>query len=194
MIIPVNFAQANLRFTGLAAPSGAEITLGLDVELYAGSAADAAEDVAIAWASTDICDHQTTTIALTNVLVKFGPNATGMSGEYPANVPGTTGAAATPPNTAMLVQKVTGFGGRTGRGRFYIPGMSEGQVDSDGTWSPTWVTGMQTALEVFRTNLLTAGLVPVLLHGPDSPVGAPMPITSFAVSSTAATQRRRLRR
>lgn len=193
MEIPVNYAQANLRFTGTAVPTGAELTLGLNIELYSGSASDAAMDVAVA-AANIMTAQIVPTVAITSVLVKFGPNSTGESGEYTANIPGTGSGAAVSPNTAILIGKQTGFGGRTGRGRCYQPGIREALVDDSGLIDSGSTSSLQTAWDDFRTDLIAAALIPTLLHGPDSPISVPMPITSFVVSNKVATQRRRLRR
>lgn len=194
MIIPVDYAQANLKFSGAPLPTGAEITLGLDVNGYAGNPAAAAGDVIAAWLASGIRDRQADTVELSSVLVKFGPNATGPSAEVSDPVPGTQAADAVHPNTAMLVRKSTGAGGRTGSGRFFIPGIPENAIGDNGVLSAPFLLAAQTEMDAFHAALLAEGLIPALLHGAGSPISAPLPITSFDVQPLVATQRRRLRR
>jgi hypothetical protein len=193
MIIPSNYAQVNYRFRGQAAPQGAEVTLGLNVDIYPGTPADAADDCYDAW-NTTIRLVQANVIELNEVLVKFGPNNVGPSAARGSATAGAVSATSEVPNVAVLVQKTTGFGGRSGRGRFYWPGGRESLFDTSGTVDPTQYAAWQTQFNAFYNALVTAGLVPTLLHSAGAPISTPLPITSFLVSGTAATQRRRLRR
>ncbi len=194
MIIPVNYAQANIVLSGAALPSKAEITLGLNKELYGGTPAAAANEVRTAFQAAAIRALLTAEVSIESVLVKYGPNDTGAAGESSGALAGTGAGTTVSPNVALLVKKNTGFGGRTGRGRFYIPGIPESHISGSGTILASAVTSWTTALEAFRTTLVSLGLVPTLLHGAASPVQTPMPITSFTVDATGATQRRRMRR
>ena len=193
MIIPSGFAQANLRWSGSAAPQGAEVTLGLDIDLYGSSPTTAAQQVGDLFMAQAIDNFITQNLTLDEVEVKFGPNSTGPSGLYLVNGAMTGPASNSPPQVAWLVRKVTGFGGRTGRGRMFLPGVPEGYVDNDGS-----VVGANASLltdepEAWRIALAGVGLIPTLLHGPNSPVSSPIPITEFVVDPRTATQRRRLR-
>ena len=193
MIIPVLYAQANVKYTGTSVPRGAEVTLGLNKELWAGSAAGAAQEVLNAFQSTAMKALLPSTITIASCLMKFGPNTTGAAAEVSGPVVGTSPNASASPNVAYLVRKNTGFGGRTGRGRMYFPGAGEPNVDAGGNVLAAHVTAWNSALEAMRTALVALGLVPTLLHGAGSPVTSPMPITSFSTDSKVATQRRRLR-
>jgi hypothetical protein len=193
MQIPDGFGQANFRFTGAAVPSGAEVTLGFDISGYSGSAANAAEDAGQAWAD-NISNTQVVNCDLTSTLFKFGPNDVGPSAEVLTSGPGIKNNPSVTPNTGVLVQKITNFGGRTGRGRMFIPGIRETSVSDGGLIDPTELTDWQTALDLFFSDLNTFLLVPCLLHAEGSPVSTPRLITSFSVQATVATQRRRLRR
>jgi hypothetical protein len=194
VIIPVNYAQANIVFGGVALPTKAEITLGLNKELYSGTPAAAANEVRTAFQAAAIRNLLVTEITIESCMVKYGPNDTGPAGESAGSMAGSSSGLGNPANVALLVKKNTGFGGRTGRGRFYIPGIPESAIAANGTILATAVTAWGTALEAFRTTLISLGLVPTLLHGAGSPVQTPMPITSFTVDATGATQRRRMRR
>lgn len=193
MLIPNGFAQANFRFTGQNVPEGAEVTLGLDMTGFAGTPTDAAEALRDAW-ENEMLSQQTAQITLSEVLVKFGPNATGPSGTAASGQNGTAVGDSEAPQVAALISKQTAFGGRAGRGRMYLPGLHGDSFDAGGIMSSGNVAGLQTAINSFAAAVaLTVG-DPVLLHGADSPLGAPTPITAFVVSNKAATQRRRLRR
>jgi hypothetical protein len=194
VIIPVNYAQVNIKFTGIALPTGAEVTLGINRELYTGTPADLAQKVLVYFQSAAIRAQISSEVTINSCLAKFGPNSTGPAAEYTAPLAGTGAAAGSTPQVSWLARKNTGFGGRTGRGRMYIPGLPEPLTFSSGTIIAANVTSMTTALEAFRASLVADGCVPTLLHAPLSPVQVPMPITSFSVDNRAATQRRRLRR
>jgi hypothetical protein len=193
MIIPENYGQVNLRFIGPSAPSGAEVTLGLNVEVYPSSPAVAADAIYNNW-NTTVRLVQTSTVELTEVLVKFGPNSVGPSGVRGGSTVGALAAITESPSVSVLVQKVTGFGGRAGRGRFYWPGARESMFDSSGLADPVLLAAWQTQMDNFYTEMVSDGLIPTLLHGESSPISVPLPITSFEVDGRAATQRRRLRR
>lgn len=193
MLIPTGTAQINWSFTGEALPHGAQVTLGVAVDAYTGTPADAAADARDAW-DANLKDRVTAQITLSEVLVKFGPNATGPSAVLPTDIDGTATGEADSPNVAYLIHKVTEFGGRTGRGRMYLPGVPSPNVFNNGLLSDAWRASTLAAFSGFYTDLTTAGLFPLLLHGPDSPVTTPLPITDFVVDARVATQRRRLRR
>lgn len=192
-IIPVGYAQANFRFTGVPLPTGAEVTLGLDVGLYSGGPDDVAEDLEIQWNSAEMFNFYATTVSLSEIAVKFGPESTGPSAARTVTSPGTQ-PTPPPPNTCTLITKNTAFGGRAGRGRMYLPTCGEGDISADGLLGSSFVTGRQTDIDNFGAGLALALLTPVVLHGAGSPITTPSPITSFTVQNKVATQRRRLRR
>lgn len=193
MEIPSGFAQANLKFTGSSVPTGAEITLGLDIAGYAGTPTDAAGDVTDAWATAVMMQFYVPTCTLTGVLVKFGPNEDGPSAEIAVSRTGTDSGNGASPQVSALVQKRTAFGGRKNRGRFYLPGIAEGRLDQSGVFTSAFVDDLTDSLELFRTELIAASLDPVVLHA--VPSADPIrPITALLPQSVAATQRRRQRR
>lgn len=195
MEIPATYGQANFIFTGADLPTGAEITLGFD---HSGSGLTtpvlAAEAIFDAWVAAGMNATYANTVSLVRVDVKFGPNNVGPSGSDSGLSTGQAGGGADSPNTALLVRKNTAFGGRAGRGRFYIPGVPQSYINGDGTLLSTPRANCQTALDAFESELNTRLLPPVLLHAAGSPINSPTPITSFTVDGRVATQRRRLRR
>lgn len=192
-VIPTGYAQVNLIFTGSQIPTGAEITMGFDLEIYAGSATGLAGDVGGIFAS-GIMPNLNASCTLSGALAKFGPSATGPSGEQTFSTVGGDGGAACSPGVTYLVQKVTNDGGRAGRGRWYVPGCSEADVSGNGEIDATFLAQMQSDLDAFLVSITAADLTPVVLHGAESPLSVPSPITGLVIDNRVATQRKRQRR
>lgn len=194
MLIPTGYAQVNMRFTGVAVPSGAEMTFGVanggDL-----SPLDIATVVDGAWAAANLRDNQCNDLSLTSILVKLGPNATGASAEFGTDRSGLASGAGVPPNVSVLIRKVTDSGGRAGRGRFYMPGFTEGSVDESGAIAGAVLSTMQGQADTFLDELAGAFCPMALLHGSlDAPIDVPLEVTALVVDARVATQRRRLRR
>ena len=105
---------------------------------------------------------------------------------------GTRNEDPIPINCAFLLNKVTARGGRTGKGRAYIPPawIDESLVNSGGqVVSPGFGT-RSTYMDAALVSLTTEAWGPVLHHSDGSPGTA---ITGWNLSTTIATQRRRLR-
>jgi len=114
-------------------------------------------------------------------------------------VGGATGASASP-NVSFLVHK--NIEGRAGfrRGRLYLVGVPESQVDEDGKLPTGDLPDYNTTLESFRDDAVEHAITGdgrlVVAHRPlnpldDSPVVST--ITSMTMDPEVATQRRRLR-
>lgn len=118
-------------------------------------------------------------------------------GYDPSGVVGSAAGALMPQNNAFLVHKRTGLGGRGGRGRFYIPGVQEGNVGTTGVVAGATVAAWNTNLAAWRTAVNGAAgvLNMVLLHSSPGAYAATVPydITSLSMDTVIATQRRRLR-
>lgn len=193
MIIPLGFAQVSFIHTIANTARPAVCTLGLNVGQAGGTITDQAEILRTAW-SDEIMAAISDDAQLTGVHLKYGPNATGQAVLIPAATTGSDSGEAGAPNTAFLVRKVTGEGGRTGRGRFFIPGVPEGSINSGGVISGGKRELLQQNLDNFWDDLVANDLDPVLLHGEGVVAESPYLITQFAVQERAATQRRRLRK
>lgn len=193
MVIPIGFAQANFIYAGANCPRGAEWTLGFDLDTAPATPALMAADLSSIYDTAGLDALQTTEISLVEVLVKWGPDATGPSGSVSVANTGTNGGDTTGPQVAMLVQKNTGAGGRAGRGRLYFPGISDTSLAINGDLVSGFRVVAQGLFDDFLADLNSGGLPPVLLHGVGSPISTPTPINSFTVAQTTATQRRRLR-
>lgn len=194
MNIPLGYAQINLIFTGSSVPEGAQMTFGLDHTGSALSPTGIAEVVEAAWISSGIKSRYVSSLGLTGILVKEGPNVTGASALLGVVHNGTASGTSVAPNTSVLIRKHTAIGGRAGRGRCYFPGIPEADVDGGGLIVSTERALWETDFQTFLDDIAAESLIPVLLHGDNSPVSTPTPITGVTVDSKVATQRRRLRR
>lgn len=188
MIIPVGFAQANLKFTGSALPNGAEIAMGINQDSGM-TATQVAQGVINAWSAT-MRGYTASSVVLSSVLAKLGPNTTGPSAEVAANLACTGSGQVDPPSVAFLVHKTTTIGGRQGRGRFYLPCPSEGSVVDGGLIESSAFGVIQGLLDDFEAALETENVFPVLLHGDAL---TPSTVTAFVLDARIGTQRRRNR-
>lgn len=194
MIIPDGYAQVNLRWEGTPVPTGAESTFGIRLDDAAESPTSLAMKVEAQFSASGIMAPFTQDISITNIHVKFGPDSTGPFADLPVSIEGESADAAVPSNTALLIRKHTGFGGRAGRGRMYWPGLPETKVGANGNVDSALRTLVGDKLDDIRSGLALNDAVMVLLHGAGSPLSSPSVITSTSIDAKAATQRRRLRR
>lgn len=104
--------------------------------------------------------------------------------------PGLAVAAALPINCAVLVRKVTPVGNR---GRMYVPGILESQVNSDGAIIGVALTAWQASMNGWYTELIADGILPLVTLGTGGEGGV-APVDGLQVDGTIATQRRRLRK
>jgi hypothetical protein len=92
---------------------------------------------------------------------------------------------------AVLIRKRTPFGGKTGKGRMFFPGIAENYTQSGGLLVASDRTAMQNQADIWLAAHDTAGVPIQLLH---SAAGlAPFVVTDLEVQQLLATQRRRLR-
>lgn len=193
MLIPVGAAQVNWRLGGAGLPLGAEVTLAVTVNDFVGTPADAATAAGAAWAD-NIMENLCNQVTFVNTHIKYGPTATGPAADQPYAVNGGIVDDPSPPNISVLVRKNTALGGRSGRGRMYIPGIGEGSTLTGGVLRAGDVGALQADLDAMHAQLIAANLRPLLLHSPDAPIADVTEVTSFTVDTRVATQRRRLRR
>lgn len=193
MIIPEGFAQINAIHTGNGVPTGAQWTLAVGLDSFTGGPEDLAKAFELWILDSDLYDNIGSDVTMSSVLVKFGPNATGPSWLEPANEPGTGGTGSSP-QVAYLTNKGTSLGGRAGRGRAYLPGVPEANVNSNGNLVSGVANAVSLSLAAVIAAANTDGCIPVVLHAEGSPLTLPTAITSWSCNAVAATQRRRLRR
>ena len=110
---------------------------------------------------------------------------------YTEVIAGANAATMAPPNLAYLLNKHTSRVGRQGRGRWYIPGVAEGDVNNIGQLTAGIQSDIAAQVAEFLAFLPDIATAMVLLHSDSSD---PDPVTSITVNPLAATQRRRLRK
>lgn len=186
--IPVGFMQVAYRFTLTSDPEIMITTVGVD---HGGDPATTLDAMAAAFASTlsagDVLSGWSW-IGLRG-LVGQGTGPPSLV-ENTTTLNGTGSTAGLPNNCAWLIRKNTALGGRSGKGRSYLPPFVgvEGDVDMRGVLTSAQQLGLQGLVDDWF-----AGFDTVLLHDSLSPVSTPTPITQFVVDRQIATQRRRMR-
>lgn len=193
---PIPTGHVLLKFRFALDNDSEEMLCTLGAETTAGSAADriAAVNSAMDSWGDNVLPLQSSTYRLLGVDGVFG-DASGdipISSTDPARVGGDTDAAAWP-NTALLVRKVSGLGGRRNRGRMYVPGIQVNQVNLNGIVQPTPLAAYGTAFTNFLLGIESGSFLDraVIFHS-TAPL-TPTVIESLQVDSVVATQRRRLR-
>ncbi len=194
MIIPEDYAQVNLFWTGTGLPTGGQTAFGLKVDGFGGGPDDAAGEVETAWEASGIMEELTQQVVITSIMVKFGPNLTGPSAVLSVGIGGDIDNPCVPANTTILLHKNTAAGGRAGSGRMYLPGAADDDVSNTSEFNPGRVANLTAAATTLLGDLTAADLPMVLLHGEGSPITVPTFVTSITCDGKVATQRRRLRR
>lgn len=189
-MIPTGYAQLSLAHTGDNFDGECINTFGIQntVDMDAAGIGDAFKG---ALTATDLLTWYSSSVLLTEVRVKLGPDSTGESAVTDIGLTGDVGGQSVSPQVAMLVRRNTALGGRRGRGRFYIPGLPAATLDNSGTFDPANVEAIVEEWTALFAAMSFVGLNSVLLH--DSPL-TPTPITTLVGQSRVATQRRRARR
>lgn len=188
MIIPPGFAHVQHFFAGFGLPNGAAVTYG--IAGFGVSTPEAAAELLHDAYRTTILTLCSNAIELRETRVKYGPNATGPFGSHIETFAGALAVPMVAPNTAVLVEKRTESGGRSGRGRFYVPGAGETAVLDSGSINPASLPLWQTEANDFLALIETSFVGMVLLHNASSD---PTTVTNLTIDPVAATQRRRLR-
>lgn len=201
MFIPIGFGSAVHRFSSPAAQG--QILWSLGWQWTGDIDQDAVDGYAAAFATSEYLSTAVSnevTFEGVDFIVGTGDPTEPLHIESSASQVGGAGGDMCPINSAILVKKLTGRGGRKGRGRFYSPGV---QIDAlnniGGLISDAALTNIQESVDALPVELgegLVAGgpsaAQPVLLHATEAD-GAPDVLTSLVVQSRLATQRRRLR-
>jgi hypothetical protein len=193
MPIPDGFAQINYMLTGQGAPTGAQLVFGVDVTIFSGTVADLANNAWDNWVA-EMTPELPNSISLSGVLAKMGPDATGPSFLRTGSSTGPSSGAVASPQVAYLFNKHTDLGGRSGKGRSYMPGVLEANVDASGNVGGPTVGAWNNALTAFLALFDGDDTPLVLLHAADAPITSPTIITGMTCQTRVATQRRRLRR
>lgn len=196
LIIPSGHGHFAYVWTStLFASGGAATTWGMGSheppELTANQAAVAARK---AW--TDVMRNQIDQqITLQEIVVTTSQQRAVL----PVGQAGTQNRTLPPPNTSLLVKKVTATRGRRAQGRNFWPGMvGENSIDEGGYLLPADLTALQTAINNWSAQLITDIGHPFVIlqnsEGETPPLSPPPPVIAQVVQAKVATQRRRLRR
>lgn len=189
-MIPSGFGEISVIHSGAGIDGQAIWSIGFDNNAD-DTADEVADNVSAALASLGYLDILSTSCNVDAVRVKLGPDSTGASAEVFPSYTGTIGGQAAPPNIALLVKKNTPLGGRHGRGRLYVPGMAEFNLDQNGLVNSTVLGLAQDFFTTWAGAMVLAAKPFHLLH---SDTLSPTAISSLVVDGKFATQRRRLRR
>lgn len=114
---------------------------------------------------------------------------------------GSASAASLPPNTALLVRKHTEGGRATRGGRMYLMGIPEGEVNNNGTLVSASVTGWNTAVDAFLSEVNEppgedSEIAMCVVRRPpgNTGEGESFDVVNLSASELMATQRERMRR
>lgn len=192
--IPLEFSLLVWTFAGPISNRPAVCTMGVgdppggwDTTMMA-----AARD---AWAD-NILPRQGARWKLVKTTAYQGASGGSVAFELTSDLAGSIVQGATaPPNVAALIRKHTAAAGRANRGRMFVPGVTDSQLEDDGKFASGEYTSWLTAATGLFQDLTTASIPPFILHSPASGGGVPAPtaITSLTVDQLCSTQRRRLR-
>jgi hypothetical protein len=203
LIIPVGFGQAvyEMRLTGDSEPI--VVTMGHDLDNALGDYEDAAS-VLYQYFTSYMCFELSNQYTVTAVSLYVGQDGGPPAlFEFAPSSPvvGPSTGTPLPQNCAVLVRKRTSSAGRRGRGRIYMPGIAESEVNPAGVIGTTtrnnWQTAAENWFEACRDGADTFVAYPmVVLHRSEGAGVEPPPtvITALEVDTVIATQRRRLRK
>lgn len=191
MNIPPGYAQVNMEHSGIALPRGAQFTFGVDNRVPNYPALALANTLVGVWQGR-LKSRMSVNARLDQIRVKLGPNDTGPEAVAAVGINGDRSNDPDSPQVAILVAKRGALGGRSNRGRWFLPYAIESDTQSGGILIPSARTAFQEAVDGFRSDMTALVLPLVILH--NSPELVPTEITQLIVQPMVATQRRRLRR
>lgn len=194
--IPEGFAQCSLPFTHTGLGRKAVVTMAAATGAAGGDISAMCDDI--------LASFNDLIVAFVDSEVVCGPVAASAGAAGGTTVPfvgtdtvtGGVTQASNPANVALLVQKLTSDGGRSGRGRFYWPWLlADSVVNELGFIDGGVVTSLQTAFDSALDTLSTEPTAPGMwiLHQVGSGLSASA-VTSLVVDNQIGTQRRRLAR
>lgn len=191
MTVPIGYVDAWLKFTLAGDPEPMFTALGYGITTPPFSPADA-QSLIFGMAATiqPIVSHN---FVLAGGQVKVGNDGGDILFDVGLSGSGGASAESVPNNTAILVRKSTGLGGRRGRGRMFIPGPSRDQIEATGAMSGAYRTSWQNAVDgLLDFATLDANVDRAVLFHQTAPF-VPTEIVSLTVEQRVATQRRRMR-
>jgi len=191
MFIPPGYANLQLLFTS---PGGrnALTSHGCTAEALN---PEMLNNVTNLWAASDYWENMDDSWVFNGARLVIGTSVPSepITWEHASSTPGGNSGTSAPPNCAMLLRKHTERGGRKGRGRMYIPGVTADSITDAGTLGGATST-FELQLQDVLTDMFGAlnSADPVLLHQ-DEADGDPDVVTRWELDSMVATQRHRLR-
>lgn len=187
--IPDGYGEVALTLRNENSARLEAITFGMQVDVDTVQTNDLWSSTIHAFAEA-ILQDATSSIHCSGGTVTFF-NGAGHTGSVPFSIAQVDGAASgdtMTPNVAYLYQKQSIVLGRSGRGRFFLPGVSESHVDGGGNVDPTFLTAQRNHATSALAGLADAGGMFILSKD------GPVPVTKLVPEAMVATQRRRLRK
>lgn len=189
-VVPPGFGAIVVPFTHVSLARAAVITFGITLPSPSGGPTAVADAVSV------VVEDVLAPVIDTNV--QIGPvHATINDGGGPNPGSGTNSFGGTSPNNtlpgncALLVQKHSILGGRSHRGRYYVPwALAEDAVGEVGQIDLSTLSDHQAVQDDFLASLEAADMSMQILH---TASGDPDDVIGLTVSPLIATQRRRIR-
>jgi len=186
--IPAGLAIADLSFDLTGSAIDAHVILGVKPNGIAPAivAAQLGDMFEPALKTAMTAETRFRNVTVVNASGQFGTSSRQSAGSNPGN--------SAPSNTAWLVTKTPGVGGRRKRGRMFIPGIPEGDVDPGGFIVPGRVEDLQDQFDTISEALAEPSPIAnwdlCVIHSN----GTHSVFDTFQVEGQVATQRRRMRR
>lgn len=195
---PVNLVQVTWDFNDGVGGSDTQVTHNFMMDNGFLLGVDLANDFFDVWGNNQIF---TANVILEQCRVRRVQTDSAFQSDR-APVQGNQGASSVPINTAMLVRKdVIGVGGRQ-QGRMFVPGISPGNVNYDGTIPSNIIANLQPIIgQAYNTMIgiqdLDFACTTVYNRDQDGKIidfANNNVVTSWTLQPKLATQRRRMRR
>lgn len=199
-VIPDGFGVVSYEFMLTGDPEPMYVTHGFSAEVGADPNAYAQAMGNSFTAAGSLIETVANVYRLSRTLIRLGQeDDPPLLGEWPTNVIGGVAQPAVPQNTAYLLRKTSAMSGRSGKGRMYLPGVTEGSVDATGTLLAITVSAINDLCETYLNLIASDVETPApmyILHDPTTTgfLYSPTPVTGLSCDGRVATQRRRLRR
>lgn len=151
----------------------------------------------VAWLNSDWKDAITSncsfhTIKITDLTTQNSPGI-----EYTTGLPiaGTNAIASVPNNVSVVYKWITGYRGRSYRGRWYVAGLQQVHVNNN-TVDGAYITSMTTALNKLHNTIPTTGMTMVICSRYHNKAPRALAVCTEVVggnmNATVDSQRRRL--
>jgi len=191
-IIPVGFGEATFQYTLTGDPDPFVNTLGFDMDTVTQADVSA---ISTAWAN-NVIPEISSAIRYVGCGFKFRQDANEDEEFFSTagSRDGSRSGGMLPQNTTYLVKKRGPSSQRRNRGRMFLPGVAEMDVDNIGVVAANRVVIMQAGLNAFQAALVAILTFNNLVVFHNEVPATPAVITALLIDPTVATQRRRLRR